>query len=66
LTSGRFALDSELVVGHRFNREKKQNLLHPHDNRKWTSGSPKVSIGESFRIAKETVTNRGRNLTIAA
>lgn len=53
-------------VVHLFDREKKKYLLYPYENGKWTSGSPSVSIGESFWIAKKTAANWVRNLSIAA
>ena len=53
-------------VVHLFDREKKKYLLYPYEDGKWTSGSPSVSIGESFWIAKKTAANWVRTLTIAA
>jgi hypothetical protein len=39
-------------VVHLFDRDKQQYVLHPYENGKWTAGTPMLSVGEAFWIAK--------------
>jgi len=39
-------------VVHLFDRDKQQYVLHPYENGKWTAGTPMISVGEAFWIAK--------------
>lgn len=39
-------------VVHLFDRDKQQYALHPYENGKWTAGTPMISVGEAFWIAK--------------
>jgi hypothetical protein len=52
-------------VVHLFDRDRKKYVLYPHQNGKWTAGSPIVSIGESFWIAKTAAANWIRSFHIA-
>lgn len=53
-------------VIHLFDREKKKYLLHPYENGKWINGSPSVTIGESFWVAKKTPGNWAHDFTIGS
>ena len=52
-------------VVHLFDRDRKTYVLYPYQNGKWTNGSPVVSIGESFWVAKTGPANWIRSFTIA-
>ena len=39
-------------VIHVFDRDKQQYVLHPYENGTWTAGTPTMSVGEAFWVAK--------------
>ncbi len=39
-------------VIHLFDREKQAYTLHPYENGRWTAGTPMLSVGEAFWVAK--------------
>jgi hypothetical protein len=49
-------------VVHLFDRDKQQYVLHPYENGKWTAGTPMISVGEAFWIAKTEPGTWTRNL----
>ena len=49
-------------VIHVFDREKQQYVLHPYENGRWTAGSPVMSVGEAFWVAKIEPGTWTRNL----
>lgn len=49
-------------VVHLFDRDKQQYVLYPYENGKWTAGTPMISVGEAFWIAKTEPGNWTRNL----
>jgi len=51
-------------VVHLFDRDRKEYVLYPYQNGKWANGSPVVSIGESFWVAKTGPANWIRSFTI--
>jgi hypothetical protein len=51
-------------VIHLFDRDRQQYHLHPYEGGKWKAGSPVVSVGESFWVAKTSPGNWIRSFTI--
>lgn len=51
-------------VIHLFDRDRQQYVLHPYEGGKWKAGSPVVSVGESFWVAKTSPGNWIRSFTI--
>jgi len=49
---------------HLFDRDKKKYNLFPYENGKRSSGSPLISIAESFWVAKTSAANWGRSFII--
>ena len=39
-------------VIHLFDREKQAYTLHPYESGRWTAGTPMLSVGEAFWVAK--------------
>jgi hypothetical protein len=52
-------------VIHLFDRDKQQYVLHPYENGKWTAGTPMISVGEAFWVAKTEAGNWMRTLSPA-
>lgn len=50
-------------VVHLFDRDKQQYVLHPFENGNWTAGTPMVSVGEAFWVAKTEPGTWTRNLS---
>lgn len=50
-------------VIHLFDRDRQKYVLHPYEDGKWTAGSPVVSVGESFWVAKTEPGNWTRTYT---
>jgi hypothetical protein len=55
---------SEGDVIHLFDRERQKYVLYPYEQGKWTAGTPIISAGESFWVAKAKPGNWIRNLVI--
>jgi len=53
-------------VIHLFDREKQQYVLYPYENGKWTAGTPMLSVGEAFWVAKTEAGIWTRNLSTSA
>jgi len=51
-------------VVHLFDRDKQQYVLHPYENGKWTAGTPMISVGEAFWVAKTEPGNWTRTLCV--
>ena len=51
-------------VIHLFDRDKQQYVLHPYENGKWTAGTPMLSVGEAFWVAKAEPGTWTRNLCV--
>jgi hypothetical protein len=51
-------------VIHLFDRDQQKYVVYPFDNGKWKSGTPVVSIGESFWVAKTSAKNWTRTLAL--
>jgi hypothetical protein len=47
-----------------FDRDQQKYVLHPFENGKWTAGSPLLSVGESFWVAKASTANWTRNFSV--
>src|ERR1043166_1319917 len=63
--------DLEFPIGegdviHLFDRDRQQYVLHPYEGGKWTAGTPVVSVGEAFWVAKTEAANWVRNFSIEA
>lgn len=52
-------------VVHLFDRDKQQYVLHPYENGKWTAGTPMLSVGEAFWVAKTEPGNWTRTLCVS-
>jgi hypothetical protein len=52
-------------VIHLFDRERQQYVLHPYENGKWTAGTPMLSVGEAFWVAKTEPGHWTRNMSAA-
>ena len=50
-------------VVHVFDREKQQYVLYPYEDGRWTSGTPILSVGEAFWVAKTEPGNWTRSLS---
>jgi hypothetical protein len=55
-------VDGDVV--HLFDRDKQQYVLHPYENGKWTAGTPMISVGEAFWVAKTESGNWTRSLCV--
>ena len=65
---GRLVEDLEFPIAngdviHLFDRDKQQYVLHPYENGQWTAGTPMISVGEAFWVAKTEPGNWTRNLS---
>ena len=63
--------DLEFPIGegdviHLFDRDRQQYVLYPYESGKWKAGTPVVSVGEAFWVAKTEPVNWTRNSSIAA
>lgn len=61
----RFPIGEGDVI-HLFDRDRQQYVLYPFENGKWKSGSPVVSVGEAFWVAKTAAANWTRSFNLAA
>jgi len=52
-------------VIHVFDRDKQQYVLYPYENGKWTAGTPMMSVGEAFWVAKAEPGTWTRNLGVS-
>ena len=67
---GRLVEDLEFPIAngdviHLFDRDKQQYALHPYENGQWTNGTPMISVGEAFWVAKTEPGNWTRNVPTA-
>jgi hypothetical protein len=65
---GRLVEDLEFPIAngdviHLFDRDKQQYVLHPYENDQWTDGTPMISVGEAFWVAKTEAGNWTRHLS---
>jgi len=59
-----FPIAEEDVI-HLFDRDQQRYVLYPFEGGKWTSGSPVLSLGEAFWVAKTSAANWNRSFIVA-